>query len=890
MGEIGYTFSQPHTKEVAATTAFLASHPEKGLTGSEVVRRQKQYGKNVIDVKTEESLFKIIINQLKSPLVWILFVAGSLAFFFDEWLEGIAIFIVIVFNSVLGFFMEWQALRSMEALRKLSQHSAKVIREGTLQIIPVSEMVPGDISFLEAGDIVGADGRIIEEHNLGVSEAALTGESVPVSKQTQILSQETILADQSNMLFKGTTIVRGTGKSIVIGTGKRTQIGLIAQLTQKAKKESTPLDKKLKALSQKLIWLTLILSIIITGLGIIQGRDLFLMIETAIALSIAAIPEGLPIVATIALGRGMLRLAHNQVIVKKLSSVETLGETQIIFTDKTGTLTENLLRPEIVHFEFGGGHLRFSERSWEFNDPTHNTLRNTFAFTQICKVASLCNNASLGNSVNDQIVGDPIEIALLEFTYGAGHDPNQFRNSFSRIEEIPFDSDTKMMATLHHQPHCVENLVCVKGALEVVLNESDYILTETGKKAFTNKATWIEKGERLSAAGQRLLGFAYSEVDSISKSFGDHLVFIGIIGFLDPPRKDIKASIQTCHSAGIRVIMVTGDHPETAKNIAIKTGLVDDGNATVIHGQTLTKKEDNGEEKMLKASIFARVTPAQKLQLINLYQNHNFTVGMTGDGINDTPALKKADIGIAMGKRGTEAAKEVADIVLKNDAFKSIVEAIKQGRGILENIRYFVVYLLSCNLSELMVVALAFFGNLATPLLPLQILFINMITDVFPALALGMNKIAPEVMKNPPRKKSDPIIPRALWKSIVMHAIGITVASLGALLFAQYYLGLDHQLANNISFYTLILAQMWHVFNMPETTKSFFKNEITTNRYIWGALFLCGFMIFLAYQLPILQEVLQLYPLPGIYWLYIFLFSLVPILFSQSLKRFRVIT
>jgi len=862
----------------------LETNVNNGLTAEEAVRRLLAFGKNELELHQQKRWWRILGEQFISPLVWILMFAAILAFSFAEWLEGSAIVAVILINAGIGFFMEMQALRSMEALRKLAQTKALVYRNGQLSTIQSSELVVGDVVFLNTGDVIPADCRVIEQHNLGVKEAALTGESNQVKKQTAAIAEVVTLADRKNLLFKGTIISRGNAKAIVVATGKNTELGHIAHLTKEAVTSATPLEKKLNFLSQKLIGVTVLLTIAIMLLGILQGRDWYLMVKTAIALAVAAIPEGLPIVATIALARGMLRLAKQKVIVKQLSAVETLGETQIIFTDKTGTLTQNQLSADTAVFDFE-----------KLNLDTNNTLKtirneplsNTFAFNQLMKTAVLCNNATVNaNEEGEQEIGDPLEIALLNMANQQEHSFLAIRKKYPRLQEIPFDSDTKMMGTLHQNGDKSNYLVCIKGALEVILEESDYVLTADGKKELTEKDEWVKQANELAQQGLRVLGFAYSEIDEAEDDFFHNLNFIGFIGFLDPPRPEVKAAIQTCHEAGIRVIMVTGDHPETAKTIALKTGLTDAPQAVVINGGDLQNIQDSNS-LVLQADIFARVNPAQKLELVNFYQKTGKIVAMTGDGINDSPALKQADIGIAMGKKGTEAAKEAADLILEDDSFISIVHAVKQGRGIFANIRYFVIYLLSCNLSELMSVGIAFFINLASPLFPLQILFLNMVTDIFPALALGLNKEADQVMQDPPRNPASPLLSKIGWWAIVVHATGMTIAVIGALLFGVFYLETSPNVSNNLAFYTLILAQLWQVFNLPKSSQSFFNNEITRNKYVWLALLICIAITVAMYFIPTTKAILHLetitFELLGI----VFLFSLFPIVWSQFFKKMK---
>ncbi len=879
----------PHSQSIQNVIDQLHSDAIKGLTGLEAQKRIKVFGANAVQSQVRKSMWIILVSQFISPLVWILVVAAGLAFIFQEWLEGIAIMVVIIINAGLGFYMEFQAIKSMEALKKLSQMVTLVCRGGQLSKISATRLVPGDIILIEAGDIVPADARLIEENNLAVSEAILTGESVPVSKDAGIvIKADAPMANRINIVFKGTMVTRGNARAIVTGTGRNSALGQIAQLTETAEKSTTPLEKKLNVLSKKLIWLTLVIVLLVLLLGLVQGRGTYLMIETAIALAIAAIPEGLPIVATVALARGMLRLARHNVVVKRLTSIETLGETEIICTDKTGTLTENQLYPDTIVFDFGEAQVHFDQHTLVFSDARDEWLGHTYAFDQLQKVAVLCNNASIYANNSRDPIGDPLEIALLKFSAGSKGAFTGIQQDYPRVREIPFDSDTKMMGTLHKNGKRPDYLVCIKGALEVILKESDHVLTREGKKPLTDKQAWMDKANTIAGRGVRLLALAYNEIDTPREDFTHNLILIGMIGFIDPPRKEIRNAVQTCQNAGIKVVMVTGDHPETARYIAQKIDLFGKEHAPVIQGAALeeTSSQIGGiSPDIQKSTIFARVSPAQKLKLVQLYQDMGKTVGMTGDGVNDTPALKKADIGIAMGKRGTEAAREVADLVLKDDAFTSIVVAIRQGRSIFENIRYFVVYLLSCNLSELMLVALAFFSNLTMPLLPLQILFINMVTDVFPAFALGMNRESDNIMDQPPRSKNIPIIDKSLWIAIVVYAIGITIGSLGALLFASYYLRLSEGLANNFAFYTLILGQLWHVFNLTDIKKSFFINEITRNSFIWLAILLSILILVLAYVNPVLNEVLQLETFTPEYLGYVFMFSLFPVFFVQIIKR-----
>lgn len=865
-----------------------------GLSSSEIILRQKEFGKNILAIQKKRTWINILLEQFINPLILVLIIAAILSIIFQEKIEAIAIVVVIFINAAIGFFMELQANRSMEALQKLSTHHSTVLRDGEIQSIDSIEIVVGDILLVEAGDIVAADAQIITQHNIGVNESALTGESNQVSKSIESFSKNLSIAEQKNTLFKGTIVSRGNAKAIVTHIGKDTELGKIATSIHDVIQNDTPLEKKLNTLGKKLLGLTLVLAVLVIIVGILEGRDFYLMAKTAIALAIAAIPEGLPVVATIALAKGMLRLSHQKVIVKKLNAVETLGEVQIIFTDKTGTLTENQLHVQTLLFSFGKFNIKHDQSIQPLS--TLHKIETYPVFEKLLLTSILCNNASLGNGKTDALhktkpTGDPLEIALLEFGKSKGFFQKKLKKEYPRVKEIPFDATTKMMGTLHKMTNG-KYLVCIKGALEVVLQESDKLMTDGEEKILTNHNYWKEKNNELAAKGERTLAFAYSVIDHPEDQFFHNLIFIGCISFLDPPRADIKAALATCQSAGIKVIMVTGDHPETAKNIAEQVGLAKEKEPMVLHGNAIgnvNNLDKNEIDNLLKTNVFARVSPTQKLDIIQLYQSRKYNVGMTGDGVNDAPALRQADIGIAMGQRGTEAAKEAAELILEDDSFNSIVVAIRQGRGIFSNIRHFVIYLLSCNLGEILVIVLASLFPWGNMLYPLQILFLNMITDVFPALALGMGKTPKNVMQNPPRKSNEPFITKLHWRAIFIYAIAMTIPVWGVNYWASEYLLLDKMVVNNLIFYTLILVQLWHVFNLPSRSVSFFNNEITKNKFIWGAILICILIPIILYQFESIRLVLNLRNLNVEQILAVFGFSILPLFFIQILKRMRIV-
>jgi len=780
------TTAQAHALKADEVINALKTQAERGLTHAEVQTRLQQYGANSLEAHRREGVWQTLGAQFINPIVWILIVAMLVAFIFQHTLEGVAVAVVIVINTAIGFFMERQAVRSMEKLREMARTKATVVRDGKKTKIDSAGIVPGDVLYVEAGDVITADARVINHRMLAAKEAALTGESDQVEKITEPVAQDTGIADRGNMIFKGTLVSRGSGHAVVTATGKNTELGKIARMTEEAEKSATPLNTKLRALSRNLIWLTLVLAGFIFGAGILRGEEWTLMIETAIALAIACIPEGLPVISTVALARGMLRLADRQVIVKTLEAVQTLGETEVICTDKTGTLTENQMHVQAILFS---GEDVTQITPGEQGDKG---LKDHAAFSLFIKAGVFCNDSAQAKNdekkeeaqpkdkprakqTQPEFTGDPVEVALFQLAKAFGIDPEKMRHEAPRAGEVPFDPEIKMMGTVNKTGD--EFFVAVKGAAEEVMNRCHAVFENGREKPLTDKGSWKKKHDDLANGGMRVLGFAYkvSKQDP-GKDFMQDLVWLGVAGFIDPPRPDVKPAIESCHKAGVRVIMITGDHPGTAAAVAKEVGLGDQGKVITVQGKDLRGAAD-WKEKAIHADVFARVDPGQKLDLIAAFQEQQKSVAMTGDGVNDAPALKKADIGIAMGIRGTEAAKEAADLILKDDAFPSIVAAIRYGRMIFENIRTFVMYLLSCNLSEILVVAVASFSGMPTPLLPLQILFLNMVTDVFPALAIGMSEgDEAAVMTRPPRRSTAPIISKTDWISLVVYSLCLTAS------------------------------------------------------------------------------------------------------------------
>ncbi|MHC4714054.1 MAG: cation-translocating P-type ATPase, partial [Planctomycetota bacterium] len=857
------TQSEPWAHTAEDVLAELSVEAAAGLSPLEVRQRRRRFGRNRLRETRETSALAILAVQFKSLIVALLVAATVVSFAFGQALEGSAIMAVILVNAALGFFTELRAVRSMEALRRLGSVTARVRRDGKVSEIAAQRLVPGDILILEAGDLVAADLRIVTASKLQSDESALTGESLPVAKTAEPVSSERILAERSNMLFKGTSLTRGSGEAVVIATGLNTELGRISSLVAEAEEEQTPLEKRLNAMARSLIGITLLITALVGLAGVLRGKELFIMIETSIALAVAAIPEGLPIVATVALARGMWRMVKKNALVNRLSSVETLGATTVICTDKTGTLTENRMTVRQIILDAGrvdvngaapGGEGHFTLDGKPLDTESSAPLKAAL------EAAVLCNNASLGEG-SAKPVGDPLEVALLLAAAKAGISREPISAEMPEEREDAFDSDTMMMATFNREGDSYR--VSVKGAPEGVLKASSRILGDQGERPFeaSSRDAWVEESGRLAREGLRILALAVKTSADLEEEAYRDLTFIGLLAMSDPPRREVRESIEACRRAGIRVVMVTGDQAATARNIAAAVGLVDSPRAEVISGEELEGVDalpEEGKRRLVDASVFSRVSPRQKLHLISLHQEAGAIVAMTGDGVNDAPALKKADIGVAMGRRGTQVAREAADMVLKDDSFPTIVAAVEQGRAIFANIRRFVVYLLSCNISEILTVFFASAVNAPLPILPLQILYLNLITDIFPALALGAGEGDPSSMTRPPRDTSEPVISRRNWIETAAFALVITAAVLGAFAVAIFGLSMKTRQAVTVSFLTLAFAQLWHVFNMRDAGSRILRNDVTLNRWVWAALGLCTVLLVAAVYLPGLSDVLRL--------------------------------
>lgn len=858
---------------------------ENGLGASQVEDLRSRYGPNVIRSNEARPTWRILVDQVKNLIAALLTAAALLSFAFGQWLDGASVLVALALNVLIGFFTELRAVRSMEALSRLGQTKATVRRDGRSKSIPAEKLVPGDLVLLEAGDVVPADLRIIKASRAQADESALTGESMPVGKNTDSSSGDESLGDRVGMLFKGTTFVQGSAEGVSVATGMDTELGRIASLAEGAGDDKTPLEHRLERLGQRLIWVTLGLAVAVAVTGLLRGRDPLLIVKTAVALCVAAIPEGLPIVATIALARGMWRLAKRNALIRRLSAVETLGTTSVVCTDKTGTLTENhmTVTSMLVPAESGQGREIAVETAGQGFTVDGQALSHgdSPALKRMLTVAALCNSV---DGEEGKRRADPMERALVEVAELAEMSPEELLNSIPETGREAFDPDVKMMATIHDRDG--HSLALIKGAPEAVLEACTVVRTDAGERELTDEERewWLDRNGDMAGDGLRLLAAA-DNLDPGEDVYSG-MAFLGLYGFMDPPRPEAAEAVAQCRAAGVRVVMVTGDQAGTAVNVARSLGFA--GNdETGIPGSDLEDAagmSDEERKRVLAANVFYRVSPEQKLNLVTLFQEDGAITAMTGDGVNDAPALKKADIGVAMGRRGTQAARDAADMVLKDDAFASIVTAMEQGRGIFENIRKFILYLLSGNAGEIMIVTVALLLGMPLPLLPLQILYLNMLSDIFPALALGVGHAEAGLMDRPPRRASEPILTRSHWLAVFGYGGLIAASVLAAFVMALEWLELPPGAATTASFLTLAFARQWHVFNMRDRGTRAFSNSVVRNKWVWGAVGLCFALLGAAVYVPALALVLKIVPPAPATWGVIVGMSLIPLVVGQALK------
>ena len=768
----------------------LTSDHQHGLTAGEVQIRLIEYGENKLAEAPPTTIWALLWAQFNDFVIWLLIAAAMISAFLGEWVETGAIMAIVLLNAILGIVQERRAEEALAALKQLAAPDADVMRDGIRQVVRASDLVPGDIVYLEAGNYIPADLRLVETFNLRIEEAALTGESVPVQKDYMLqLPEDASLGDRKNSAFMGTLVSYGRGLGLVVSTGMKTQIGRIAEMLQQVEDEVTPLQKRLDQLGKTLGWAALAICGMVFLLGWVRGNDPLEMFLVAVSLAIAAVPEGLPAVVTISLALGMREMIDRNALIRRLSSVETLGSATVIGSDKTGTLTQNemtVTRISIDHNDIditGGGYTPEGEF---MIDGSTVTLEQFPAARTALWIGAMNNDAQLvrsgtGAELEYRMIGDPTEGSIVVAAAKAGIDFQYQEKTYPRVQEIPFDSERKRMTTIHKviDPHDEDfspfqdkdshsdwNVVAVKGAPDVILDLcKKYAKADDSEAAMddTVRQRILEANDEMAAQALRVLAVAYKVVRNIPSELNveeveTDLIFVGLLGMIDPPRPEVREAIAVARKAGIRTVMITGDYAKTARAIAESIGLLKPGHKVHTGADIDQMTEEELCEEIRDTDVFARVSPEHKVRLVRALRTNNEIVAMTGDGVNDAPALKQADIGVAMGITGTDVAKETADMVLTDDNYKSIVSAIEQGRIIYSNIRKFVFYLLSCNLAEIAIIFLAILFKLPSPLNPIQLLWLNLVTDGAPALALGTEKGDPDIMNQPPRPTDEPII------------------------------------------------------------------------------------------------------------------------------------
>lgn len=847
---------------------------EKGLTYGQIIKREYKYGKNTLFEARPKSFLKKFLGQLSDFMIITLLVAAAISFFMalvnenTSYVDSIIILVIVVINGIIGVIQENKAEEAINMLKKLSAPQAKVIRNGKRQKIPGENLVPGDIIVLYTGDLVCADARIIESHNLCVQESSLTGEAQPQKKNARLVFKDTTpIADQKNMLFSSGTIVAGNAVAVVVATGMNTQVGKIAELISENEPPQTPLQNQLAKAGKVISFAILLLCALIFVLGLVQKQNLLEMFTVSISLAVSAIPEGLATVVTLVLAAGVRKMAARNAIIRNLPAVETLGNASVICADKTGTLTQNKMTVTEIRSTLG-------------REPMNSRISD-----EILTLASLCNNSKVDSKLN--ILGLPTENALICAAIKHGKNKNELEKQYPRVKEIPFESSKKYMATVHKTPEN-KHLIIVKGAPDVLLKMCSHYKTGESITEMTLDITKkIQKNNNdMAQKAFRVLAIAYKIVNNIcNNTVNNNLIFCGLIGLIDPPRPEAKLAVKKCKDAGIMPVMITGDHVLTAKAIATELGILH-GNLRTITGEELDKLDQKEFEKnIFMYSVFARVSPEHKAKIVKAFQSNGAVVAMTGDGVNDAPALKISDIGCAMGITGTDVAKSAADMIMTDDNFATIVEAIRQGRGIFENIRKSIYYLLSTNVGEIVVFLIAFLLRMPTPLYAIHLLWINMVTDTFPALALGMEPIDKNIMKRKPISSEKSLFAGSMGYNIIIEGCFIGLVTLVAFTIGKVFFDKFGELtiARTMAFATLGLSQIIHSFNV-KSKKSLLKTNLLDNMALIYSFFLCTFLQIAVLIIPSLQIVFKTKPLGFLEWLIVGILSFLPLIITELEK------
>jgi len=881
-----------------AVTMQLGTDAGKGLTNQEVTERQQKHGPNQLAEKKGRSPVGLFLDQFKDFMIWVLIGAALVSGFLKEWVDAIAIISIVILNAILGFIQEFRAEKSLAALKKLSSPTSKVIRNGKHGVIPSSEIVPGDLVEMEAGDYVPADSRIVyATGNMSTHEASLTGESTPVTKSAVKLELEnTGLADRSNMLYMGTSVVSGKARALITETGMNTELGRIAGMIQEIEDTTTPLQQKLKEFGKIIIVVVFILVGLIFMIGFLRGEDVLELFLSAVSLAVAAIPEGLPAVVTIALAMGVQRMVNRNCIIRKLPSVETLGCTSVICSDKTGTLTRNEMTVQVIYY--AGQYFNISGIGYapEGDFMKDNQKVNPLGIPGLGKLLSgtvLCNGAQLIHDASGyKIVGDPTEGALLTMAAKAGLSKQKLEAEYPFVEEIPFDSDRKQMTIIRE--HGTRHVAFIKGAPDILLSKCISI-EENGHAVPLNqdkREVVMQANAGLADNAMRVLALAYRDFAALPDNLEageieQELTFLGLVAMIDPPRSEVKLAMQECRSAGIRSVMITGDHKNTAVAIARDLGFYQP-DSMAFTGEELDQLTNEEFNKYVgKTAVYARVSPEHKLKIVKAWREQGEIVAMTGDGVNDAPAVKEADIGVAMGITGTDVTKEVSEMVITDDNFASIVAAVEEGRGIYDNIRKFIHYLLSCNVGEILVMFVASLLMLPVPLLPIQILWINLVTDGLPALALGVDPIDKKIMKRPPRLKNEPVITRKMGGIILLQGAFIAFCSLLAFYFVYFVEDKGIERARTACFIVLACSQLFHSFNCRSSHESIVSLGFFTNSKLVYATLISFILQMSVVYVPFLQTVFKTLPLGWSDWIMVLVISSFPLWAMEIVKLFN---
>ena len=853
--------------------AELDCDPRKGLDSQEASRRLTHYGPNTLEGGKPPSLLRRVLSQLKDPMILVLLAAAGLSWWAsggEDFLDSGIILLIVVVNAVLSITQEDHAQKALAALREMAAPTALVRRDGALCRVAARDLVPGDLVYIEGGDQIPADGRLLSASGLRVDESAMTGESAPVDKVPGgPLAEDTPLAERHNGVLSGTLAVAGRGTLVVTATGMDTEMGRIAGMLGSRENRATPLQRKMGEISKALSFLCLCVCAVMFGVGLLQGKDLLGMFLTAVSLAVAAIPEGLPAIVTIVLALGVQRLAKEGAIVTKLPAVETLGCAGVICSDKTGTLTQN--RMEVREL-------------WTLAPAARTAALTAFA---------LCNDATV--TAPGGPLGDPTEVALLEAARQEGLSIEALKAKYPRQGDIPFDSSRKRMTTFHPGEEGRGAVALVKGAPDLLLERCDQILTGVGAVPLTPALRReVERANKaMGKEALRVLAAARRELTEVPRQpnpgrVEQHLTFLGLAGLMDPPRKEARQAVERCHQAGIRVVMITGDHRSTAVAIASQLGILGEGDAAVTGADLDFLTQEQLEDQAQRVAVFARVTPEHKMRIVKALQARGHVVAMTGDGVNDAPALSQSDIGCAMGKTGTQVARSASHLILTDDNFSTIVSAVEEGRGIYANIKKAIHYLLSCNIGEILTLFAATLLNFhQMPLVPVQLLWLNLVTDSLPALALGVEPVEEGIMSQPPRGGKEKLFDRRFTLRLLWQGVMVGLLTLAAYFLGDYVLSDPagaSAVANTMAFATLTLTQLVHAFNVRSETASIFTLGLFSNRAMNRA-FLIGLAMQLAVLLlPPLQVVFSTVPMTALQWLTVVALALAPVAVCEVIK------